>query len=62
MGVVGAVQAVEFTAGPEAGLGKRVDSSASRARLGGWRPQYDSFDTFMRRDGGKDFYSASGLF
>lgn len=55
-------QNVSFTAGPEAGLGKRVDSSASRAKLGGWAPRYASFDSFMRQDGGRDFYTTSGLF
>lgn len=56
------LQTVTFTAGPEAGLGKRVDSSKSRAKLGGWAPRYASFASFMVDHKGQDWYSSSGLF
>jgi len=53
---------VTFTAGAEAGLGKKVDSSRSRAALGGWKPKYSSFRSFMEEQKGKDWYNTSGLF
>ena len=49
---------VEFTGTAEAGgAGKRVNNDASRARLGGWRPQYDSFQAFFQA-GGQDYYNS----
>lgn len=41
---------------------KRVDNSATRLLLGGWKPKYDSFVSFMTEHEGKDFYTNSGLF
>ena len=43
-------------------MGKRVDSSRSRTKLGGWEPRYQSFESFMKQDQGQDFYTTSGLF
>lgn len=42
--------------------GKRCDNSITRAALGGWKPKYESFESFMMQNKGKDFYNTSGLF
>eukprot|EP00882_Tetradesmus_deserticola_P005686 GHRQ01005987.1.p1 GENE.GHRQ01005987.1~~GHRQ01005987.1.p1 ORF type:complete len:367 (+),score=182.69 GHRQ01005987.1:259-1359(+) len=55
---------VKFTGTPDAtpgGKGKVVNNAATRAKLGGWSPKYPSFQQFFK-DGGKDYYSTSGLF
>lgn len=52
---------VTFTGTPEtSGLGKRVNNTATRQRLG-WMPKYNSFQEFFYA-GAKDFYNTSGLY
>lgn len=56
---------VTFTSPPPAegaprGRGKRANNDATRARLGGWRPRYESFAAFFSPDGagGRDWYGS----
>jgi nucleoside-diphosphate-sugar epimerase len=56
---------VKFTGPPPpegaaAGRGKRANNDATRRRLGGWTPKYDSFEAFFSPEGahGKDWYGS----
>ncbi|KAG2427367.1 hypothetical protein HXX76_012560 [Chlamydomonas incerta] len=49
-----------FPDGGKTGRGKRVDNSGTSQALGGWKPKYESFQSFMAA-GGADYYNTSGL-
>lgn len=47
--------------GATAGRGKRANNDATRRRLGGWTPRYESFAAFFAPDGagGRDWYGSA---
>lgn len=45
----------------QAKAGKSVTNDSTRKALGGWKPKYESFESFVMA-GGQDYYSKSGLF